>query len=397
MEKNINLMKYELLVNVAWVNVLSANNLISSSEKQLVLDTISSALSHKNDEIGPNIINRIGSSDGDIHTLCQMFFETLGHKSFSDNYFYGRSRNDTSVSITKMWLTDEIKTIVTEIILFCDYLISRAEENIDLPFISFTHQRPSDVTLFSQYLIAYTCKLIRCAERYLSINTLLSECPLGVGAMTGSDKTLDRHQIAQSLGFSRPSLSGIDSISDRGFVSDFVHACTELILELSNIAQDLLLWSTPPFPIVELSDMVNTYSVTSMKKSNPTLLFEIRKNTAIAIGESTKLNVSRRGISSGYCTDLSTDKEVLTVMCDLTFDTLKKSITSIKCMKINTGNVLQLAETYLIDIDKTIALTTSNLLTQRCELKRNFGGDAKFRVRSTLITVREKLCSLQKL
>lgn len=397
-----NLTRYELKVARVWADELRAQKLIDELEFASVAAEIELLLEgeHSGDRL---LALATHQPEDDVHTVVRAHFASRGCVRFSEKYFYGRSRNDTSVTLLQLWIADLASEIGKKVLSLAALILESANTEMGTSFISFTHERPSDVTPFAQYLIAYFYSLVRCLQRFRAISPLASGCPLGVGAMAGSDAPVDRCRVARKLGYDAAAPSGIDQVSGRGAATDFAYAVSQLMCELGVISQDLLFWSSMPRPLISLSEASNTASVTGILKVNPTLLFEIRADYGSAIGELVKVTTMRKGVCSGYCADLSLDKAVVDTLAVLALRAIRKTAAALSGVRVHEDNVRELVlSTKFSFLDQacpadgvTSTFDVAALIRSRLEAKRNFGGDSSARMSETLANAKAMLNNLK--
>ena len=166
----------------------------------------------------------------------------------------GRSRNDQVALDIRLYLRDEVVDIITYLDLLVDALLDKAEENIDVVMPGFTHLQSAQPVLFAHHLLAYVEMAKRDKGRMEDCLKRINVMPLGAGALAGTTFPIDREYVAEQLDFPQVTRNSLDSVSDRDFGLEFLSASSILMMHLSRLSEELILWSTSAFQFVELSD-----------------------------------------------------------------------------------------------------------------------------------------------
>ena len=220
----------------------------------------------------------------------------------------GRSRNDQIALDIRLYLRDEIDTIVASIRGFQKALVAKAAEYPTQIMPGFTHLQHAQVILFAHHLLAYVEMLDRDAERLLDAKKRLDVMPLGSGALAGSTLPLDREFVRRELGFPRVTRNSLDAVADRDFAIEVVSALAIFAVHTSRLSEDLILWCSQEFDFVELDDAFCTGSSLMPQKKNPDVCELTRGKTARLCGDLTALLVLCKGLPMSYNRDLQEDK-----------------------------------------------------------------------------------------
>merc|ERR1711991_1254241 len=188
----------------------------------------------------------------------------------------------------------------------------------------FTHLKNAQPVSFGHYLMAYVEMFKRDKKRFINNLDSLNENPLGVAALTGTSFNIDRNYTTKKLGFTKPTNNSIDTISDRDFVLDFLYAISVCAMHISRIAEELIIWNSDAFKLINLSDKVVTGSSIMPQKKNPDLLEYLRGKSGIVYGNLFSMLTILKGLPLSYFKDLQDDKLIVFN----TFDTLNN------CLKI---------------------------------------------------------------
>ncbi|MCI0486391.1 MAG: argininosuccinate lyase [Blastocatellia bacterium] len=227
----------------------------------------------------------------------------------------GRSRNDQVATDLRLFLRASIDDLLHSITDLQRALLDLAEANRDTVISGYTHLQRAQPVLFAHYLLAYFEMMKRDRARLTEIRARVNQSPLGSGALAGTGFPLDREMVARRLGFDSVSANSMDAVSDRDFVIELVGAASLLMIHLSRLAEDLIIYSTSEFALIELSDAVSTGSSLMPQKKNPDSLELIRGKAGRVFGHHAALLAMMKGLPLAYNKDMQEDKEAL-------FDTL---------------------------------------------------------------------------
>jgi len=246
----------------------------------------------------------------DIHiNIEKRLFEIIGEEA---GYVHtARSRNDQVITDFKMWTTSATKEINKDLSAIIKTILKLSEKNIDTIMPGFTHLKNAQAVSFAHYLMAYVEMFARDKKRFSSNLESLSECPLGVAALTGTSFNIDRNFTSKKLGFRRPTNNSIDTVADRDFVLDFLYSASVCSMHISRIAEELIIWNSDGFNLITLSDKVVTGSSIMPQKKNPDLLEFLRGKTGDTYGNLFSMLTILKGLPISYFKDLQDDKEIL--------------------------------------------------------------------------------------
>lgn len=253
----------------------------------------------------------------------------------------GRSRNDQVALDIRLYLKDEIYQVIWLLHQFKKAIVEVAEENLDGIMPGYTHLQRAQPVLLSHYLLAYyemfkrdTGRLFDCLERG-------DEMPLGAGALAGSPYTLDRRLAAKLLGFSRVTENSLDSVSDRDFSTEFLCAASILMMHISRLSEELILWSSQEFGFIEFSDAFSTGSSIMPQKKNPDVAELARGKTGRVYGSLVSLLTTMKALPLAYNKDMQEDKEPLFDTADTLKDVLKVYAPMLKTMTVKREAMLR--------------------------------------------------------
>ncbi len=240
-----------------------------------------------------------------------------------------RSRNDQVAVDFRLYIRAAIDTLDAQIKALQIALADKALTYAAAVMPGFTHMQPAQPITFGHHLLAYVEMLARDRGRFKDARARLNECPLGAAALAGTSFPIDRGLTAAALGFDRPTANSLDSVSDRDFVIETLAAAALCAVHLSRLAEEIVLWASPPFGFIRLSDRFSTGSSIMPQKRNPDAAELVRGKCGRIIGALTGLLIVLKGLPLAYSKDLQEDKEG-------TFDALE---TLSLCLAAMTGMV----------------------------------------------------------
>jgi argininosuccinate lyase len=241
----------------------------------------------------------------------------------------GRSRNDQVATDVRLWLRDEITTLIALLVALQRALVEVAEANTDVVMPGFTHLQVAQPVSFGHHLLAYVEMFSRDAERMAEVYTRTNRLPLGAAALAGTSYPLDRERVARTLGMvdadGRASVcqNSLDAVSDRDFAIEFTSAATLCMLHFSRFSEELVLWMSQNFGFIDLADRFCTGSSIMPQKKNPDVPELARGKTGRVVGHLMGLITLMKGQPLAYNKDNQEDKEPLFDTVDTLADTLR--------------------------------------------------------------------------
>ena len=256
-----------------------------------------------------------GATDEDVHTLViRRLKSKVG--GLADKIHTGRSRNEQVSLDTRLWLRETIDETRALLRAFLTELLALANRHADAVVPGYTHMRPAQPVLWAHYCLAYFEMFLRDDERLAQARARVNLCPLGSGALAGSGFPFDREAIARDLGFDGITRNSMDVSGDRDWALDYLYATSTLMLHLSRLAEDWILYSSDEFGWLELGDGVTSGSSLMPQKKNPDSLELIRGKSGRVFGSLTSLYVTVKGTPMTYNRDMQEDKEPLFTAAD---------------------------------------------------------------------------------
>ena len=246
--------------------------------------------------------------DEDIHMAVEKrLTELIG--SAAGKLHTARSRNDQVALDIRMYTRNKAHYIIELLISLEKTLIDLAEKNIDVIIPGYTHLQRAQPILFSHHLMAYFQMFRRDITRLLDYLDRSDEMPLGAGALAGTTFNIDRHYVAQELGFSGVTQNSLDSVSDRDFIIELSSAISIISMHLSRFSEEIIIWCTSEFNFIKLDDAFSTGSSIMPQKKNPDIPELIRGKTGRIYGNLMAILTTMKALPLAYNKDMQEDKE----------------------------------------------------------------------------------------
>ncbi len=247
-----------------------------------------------------------------------------------------RSRNDQVALDFRLWVKEELLRIDAALGGLIEAFLTRAEEHAASVMPGFTHLQSAQPVTFGHHMMAYVEMFGRDRSRVRDAIERLDESPIGVAALAGTGFPVDRHMTAEALGFREPTRNSIDTVSDRDFALEFLSISAICATHLSRLAEEIVIWSTPQFGFVRLSDSFSTGSSIMPQKKNPDAAELIRAKTGRINGDLIALLTVMKGLPLAYSKDMQEDKEAVFDAAE-TLDLMLAAMTGmVGDMEVNT-------------------------------------------------------------
>ena len=328
------LYKYDILGSIAHAGMLAKTGIIKKAEAGRIVNGLKAI--EKEIDAGKF---KFSIEDEDIHMAVEKRLISLigdtGKKLHT-----ARSRNDQVALDVRLYLRDEIQEVKSLINNLKKTLVDVAKKNLGCIMPGYTHLQRAQPILFSHHLLAYYEMLKRDYERFEDCFKRVNIMPLGAGALAGSPYPLDRDFVAKELGFAKPTDNSLDSVSDRDFCIEFCSVASILMMHLSRLSEELILWSSQEFGFIELSDAFSTGSSIMPQKKNPDVPELVRGKTGRVYGNMVALLTMMKSLPLAYNKDMQEDKEALFDTIDTAKDCLKVFSPMLETMKINKEKML---------------------------------------------------------
>jgi argininosuccinate lyase len=235
----------------------------------------------------------------------------------------GRSRNDQVATDVRLWLRDEIDAIATLLVDMQRALLSVASHHTETVMPGFTHMQVAQPVSFAHHLLAYVEMFARDGERLADLRKRVNRLPLGAAALAGTSYPLDRESVAQTLGFDGVCQNSLDAVSDRDFAIEFTAFASLVMVHVSRMAEEIVLWMSQNFGFIDLSDRYCTGSSIMPQKRNPDVAELARGKSGRVVGHLMALITLMKGQPLTYNKDNQEDKEPLFDTVDTVKDTLR--------------------------------------------------------------------------
>jgi argininosuccinate lyase len=325
--------RYDIQGSIAHARMLAKQGIISPDEAQTIMRGLESILAdieagnfefsvalediHMN--IEARLIERIGAVGGKLHTA--------------------RSRNDQVALDVRLYLRDEVKAVLGYLDALQESLLGQAEQNLNVIMPGYTHLQTAQPVLFAHHMLAYYEMFKRDAGRMADVLGRLNYLPLGAGALAGTTFPIDREFVAEQLGFAGVTRNSLDSVSDRDFALEFCAASSILMMHLSRLSEELVLWSSADFAFIELTDAFCTGSSIMPQKKNPDVPELVRGKTGRVYGNLMALLTLMKSLPLAYNKDMQEDKEPLFDTIDTVKGSLKIFADMIRDMRVRAENM----------------------------------------------------------
>jgi argininosuccinate lyase len=323
--------------SIAHSEMLVQTGIISAEDQKKIADGLNTILSEieagtfefskKLEDIHMNVEARladlIGPSAGRLHTA--------------------RSRNDQVAVDFRLWVKEELQRTAIALSGLIEAFLVRAEEHAATVMPGFTHLQTAQPVTFGHHCMAYVEMFARDLSRVRDAIERMDESPLGAAALAGTGFPIDRHMTAKALGFREPTRNSIDSVSDRDFALEFLSLGAICATHLSRLAEEIVIWSTPQFGFIRLSDQFSTGSSIMPQKKNPDAAELVRAKTGRVNGNLIALLTVMKGLPLAYSKDMQEDKEAVFDAAE-TLDLMIAAMTGmVSDMTINTASMKKAA------------------------------------------------------
>jgi argininosuccinate lyase len=328
---------YDIAGSHAHANALGAAGLLTTDD-EIALHAGLDALTrrYESGELLPD------PSDEDVHgALERLLLEEVGPE-LGGRLRAGRSRNDQIATLLRMYLGDHARTVAEGLLELVDALAQQGRAHLGAIMPGRTHLQHAQPVLLTHHLLAHAWPLVRDVDRLADWTGRL-DSPYGSGALAGQSLGLDPVAVAAELGFASSSPNSIDGTSARDFVAEFAFICAQVGVDVSRLAEELILWSTREFGFVRLHDSWSTGSSIMPQKKNPDIAELARGKAGRLIGNLTGLLATLKALPLAYNRDLQEDKEPVFDSVD-TLEVLLPAVTGmVATLEFDTARIAELA------------------------------------------------------
>jgi argininosuccinate lyase len=310
------LYRYDIEGSMAHCRMLAQQGLLSAEEADTLIQALNEIL--REIEHGSFVFD---DTQEDVHmAIEQRLMEKVGE--VGGKLHTGRSRNDQVALDMRLFLRDEVKGAEEDLKVLQSNLVAQAKANLGVIMAGFTHLQHAQPVLFSHHLMAYYEMFRRDRQRLAACAERINISPLGSGALAGTSLPIDSNTTAELLDFPALTRNSIDAVSDRDFIIEFTAAAALIMMHLSRMCEELILWSSIEFGYVELSETFCTGSSIMPQKKNPDVAELVRGKSGRVYGHLMSLLTMMKGLPLAYNRDLQEDKESLFD----TVDTVRQSL-----------------------------------------------------------------------
>ena len=297
--------KEDILRSLVHVKMLGKQGIIPAKDSEKIVNGLNEILKRME-----NGVIHIDNSSEDIHSFIEStltyYIGDEGKKLHT-----GRSRNDQVALDTKLYVKKYLIVVANELLNLQTVILNKAKENINTIMPGYTHMQKAQPITFAHHIMAYAEMLKRDYGRLLDCYERMNEMPLGSGALATSTYPIDRNFVSNELGFNKPTVNSIDSVSDRDYAIEALSALSLIMMHLSRFSEEVILWCTGEFNFVELDDAYSTGSSIMPQKKNPDVAELVRGKTGRVYGDLMTLLTVMKGIPLAYNKDMQEDKEAL--------------------------------------------------------------------------------------
>ena len=295
---------YDLAGSRAHARVLHSAGLLDDATLQAMLDGLEALRADV--ESGQFVPE---ASDEDVHTALERGLIERAGADIGGRLRAGRSRNDQVATLFRMYLRDEARTISALVLDVVDALVAQADRHLGVAMPGRTHLQHAQPVLLSHHLLAHAWALLRDVDRFRDWDARAAVSPYGSGALAGSSLGLDPEAVAADLGFSTSVENSIDGTASRDFAAEFAFVTAMVAVDISRIAEEVVLWATKEFSFVTLHDSYSTGSSIMPQKKNPDVAELARGKAGRLIGDLAGLLATLKALPLAYNRDLQEDKE----------------------------------------------------------------------------------------
>jgi argininosuccinate lyase len=324
----------DITASTAYCQALENASVIKPEEGTQIRNALAQILKHGADA---NYFN--DSSAEDVHSFVEAkLIELTG--DVGRKLHTGRSRNDQVATDFRLWTRNSIDTLNDAIRDTQIALLDFAETHRDVVIPGYTHLQRAQPVLLAHWALAYFEMLTRDRERLKEIRQRVNIMPLGSAALAGTSFPIAREALATSLGFASVSRNSLDAVSDRDFCIEFLSACSLVMVHLSRLAEDIILYATNEFGFFELGDAIATGSSLMPQKKNPDSMELVRGKAGRVFGDLLGLLTTLKGLPLAYNKDMQEDKEAVFDAYDTVSASLAVTATVMRNLGVNNERAL---------------------------------------------------------
>ena len=354
------LYKEDILGSIVHTQMLTKQKIINREKGNKIIN----GLKKIRNEIKKNKF-KFNKKYEDIHlNIEKRLFAIIGNDA---GYLHiARSRNDQVITDFKLWIKKASKEVAKNLNDLIKSFLKKSAGNIQTIMPGFTHLKNAQPISFAHYLLAYVEMFKRDKKRFISNIDYIDECPLGVGALAGTSYKIDRNFTSKKLGFKKPTNNSIDSVSDRDFALDFLSSASICAMHISRFAEELIIWNSDIFKLIQLDDKMLTGSSIMPQKKNLDPAELIRGRAGTNFGLLQAMLTTMKGLPLSYYKDMQEDKALVFHSHDILLESIIITNELVKNLKPNKERMLALSnEGYTTATDFADYLVQNNSLSFR--------------------------------
>ena len=319
---------YDVLVDKAHTAMLAKQGIIGKKDAVAILQAL--------DSIGAMSVREIDiPAFEDVHMAIESRLIKMAGENVGGRMHSGRSRNDEVITCVRMATRDGLLSLMADMIRLRQAVLALASENTETVMPGFTHMQHAQPTTLAHHMLAHASAFDRDFERLLDAYKYVNINPLGSAAFASTGFPLDREYTTRLLGFDKPMSNSMDGVSTRDFILGTISAIAIIEMDLSRMADELVLWSTSEFNFIELSDAYSSTSSIMPQKKNPDILEIIRGRSGTVLGHMVAAFTTVKGLPYSYNNDLQEVTPQLMRSLDICSGSLRIMAGVIDTLKIN--------------------------------------------------------------
>ncbi len=323
----------DINASIAHCNALRGAGVLSAEEAEQIVAGLQSILDEATSRA-----DYFDEPAEDVHSFVEArLVEMIGEPG--QKLHTGRSRNDQVATDLRLWLRDAIDRLSVRVKQTQEAFLDLAEKETETVLPGYTHLQRAQPILFAHWCLAYLEMFARDRERLAEVRKRVNVLPLGSAALAGTSFPFDREALARELEFEGVSRNSIDAVSDRDFCIEFASACSLIMVHLSRLAEEIILYATREFGFFELGDAVATGSSLMPQKKNPDSMELVRGKAGRVFGDLMALLTTMKGLPLAYNKDMQEDKEAVFDAFDTTAGSLEVSTIVLQNLSLNRARM----------------------------------------------------------
>jgi len=330
------LFEVDVTASIAYARALVDAGVLTTDESTAITSALEQIFT------GANSTYFDGSTAEDVHSFVEArLVESIG--DVGRKLHTGRSRNDQVATDFRLWLRQAIDDLSEHLRQAQLALLDFAETNREVVIPGYTHLQRAQPVLLAHWCLAYFEMFARDRERLMEARPRVNVLPLGSGALAGNSFPIDRGALARELGFDSVSRNSLDAVSDRDFCVEFLSNCSLVMVHLSRLAEDIIIYSTSEFGFIQLGDPIATGSSLMPQKKNPDSMELVRGKAGRVFGDLMAMLTTLKGLPLAYNKDMQEDKEAVFDAFDTAKVSLKVSSTVLRNITLDENRMLEAA------------------------------------------------------